>query len=255
MVELFLKEKGEEFSVRTLAVKEGSIVRRFLALSTAFVFVVAFWAVGQETKDSPKAAATRKKLQQKLSVDYDETPLREVKDDLNEQVKGIGVRLDTKGGVSANIKITFKAKNMTLAEIFDGLFKKNGLGYVVISEPGAYDGTILIKQGKQRGYETGQEPAKAAVKEKDATDDEKPAEKTKTKGKTATKDKTADKDTPPDDGEKAEKDAARKLDFAKAFVKDGKKAKAKERLQEIVDKYPKTKAAEEAKELLKKLDK
>jgi FimV-like protein len=233
-------------------------MRRLLTISTLLVFAAAFMAVGQEKKDSPKAAATRKKLEQKITVDYDETPLREVVEDLNGQIKGIGLRIDQKGGVSQNIKITYKAKNKTLKEVFAGMFEKNGLGYVVISEPGAYDGTIMIRQGKQRGYEVGEEPA---AEDKAAKNDEKPDAKSKTKGKaepkdkTASKDKTETKDPPADDSDKAEKDAARKLDFAKTFIKDGKKAKAKERLDEIVSKYPSTKAAEEAKELLKKLDK
>jgi autotransporter-associated beta strand protein len=42
---------------------------------------------------------------------------------------------------------------VTLAEVFDGMFKKNGLGYIVISgKNNGYDGSIQIKQGKERGF-------------------------------------------------------------------------------------------------------
>jgi len=53
-------------------------------------------------------------------------------------------------------------------------------------------------------------------------------------------------------GDKDEEDAARKLKFAKSLLEDGKDEKAAERFAEIVKKYPKTKAAAEAKELLQK---
>jgi hypothetical protein len=50
-----------------------------------------------------------------------------------------------------------------------------------------------------------------------------------------------------------EKDASRKLKFAKSFLDDGNKDAARKRLREIVDGYPDTKAGKEAKELLEKL--
>ena len=68
----------------------------------------------------------------------------------------------------------------------------------------------------------------------------------------ATADKTT---TKPDDDKttKTEKEAAHKLKLAKMLVDDGLQEKARTRLKELVDAYPKTKAAEEAKELLGKL--
>ena len=47
-----------------------------------------------------------------------------------------------------------------------------------------------------------------------------------------------------------EKAAAGKLELIKALVKDGKTERAKERLRELIQAYPNTKAAEEAKKLL-----
>jgi S1-C subfamily serine protease len=55
-----------------------------------------------------------------------------------------------------------------------------------------------------------------------------------------------------DQTEKDERAARAKLEFAQQFVRD-RPEKAKERLQEIIKTYPKTKAAQEAKDLLAKL--
>ena len=235
---------------------------RFLIISTVFtVLGTTLLGVAQDSKDTPKAAVTRKKLKQKVTVDYADEPIRQVAEDLMDKIRGIGILIDSKGGVSGNIKINYKAEDKPLEEVFDGMFKKNGLGYVVISKAGnAYDGNVLIKQGPERGYEKGQEPDVSSSQDKDKANTQKPGAKDKGKDKSAAKDKSTDKnkptasDKPALEGDKAEQDAARKLKFAKTFVDDGKKAIAKERLQEIVSKYSKTKAADEARELLKKLD-
>ena len=54
---------------------------------------------------------------------------------------------------------------------------------------------------------------------------------------------------------KAERDASSKLKLARILAEDGLVDKAKPRLQEIVDSFPQTKAAEEARQLLEKLNK
>jgi hypothetical protein len=51
----------------------------------------------------------------------------------------------------------------------------------------------------------------------------------------------------------AEKAAAQKLEFARSLLRDGKAEKAKERLRELVQAYPDTKAAEEAAKVLEGL--
>ena len=69
--------------------------------------------------------------------------------------------------------------------------------------------------------------------------------------------KTADaaaKTTDASDAEKQEKAAEQKLQFAKDLIKD-RPSVARNRLEEIVRNYSKTKAAEEAKELLTKMKK
>jgi hypothetical protein len=52
---------------------------------------------------------------------------------------------------------------------------------------------------------------------------------------------------------KKERDAARQLKYIKEFVSDGKKDLARSHCHEIIEKFPGTKAANEAKELLEKL--
>jgi autotransporter-associated beta strand protein len=104
--------------------------------------------------DTPKAAATRKLLKTKITVNFKETRLEDAIEEIKEDhVKGINIRLDTKGGVSRNQTINYKGTMVTLEDALDEMFKKNGLGYVVISgKNNAYDGSILIKQGKERGF-------------------------------------------------------------------------------------------------------
>jgi S1-C subfamily serine protease len=58
-----------------------------------------------------------------------------------------------------------------------------------------------------------------------------------------------------DRGVRAERDAARKLRLAKILAGDGLQDKATARYQEIVDSFPNTKAAEEARQLLEKVKK
>ena len=111
-----------------------------------------------DEKDTPKAAVARKLLKTKVSVEYKDTTLRDIVDDIKDQIKDktkktLGVRLDNKGGVSNNTKFTYKADDKPLEQVLDEMFKKNDMGYYVISQRGnAYDGTLLIVKGKARGY-------------------------------------------------------------------------------------------------------
>lgn len=131
---------------------------RAAALSIAiasFVFLAGVSeAQGQKTGDklTDKARKSKEALKTKVSVDFTDTILKEAVAELKEQVKGVFIQLDTKGGVSQNGKLTYTGKDVTLEEALDGMFKKNGLGYVIISnKKDAYDGAILVKQGKDRG--------------------------------------------------------------------------------------------------------
>src|SRR5262249_50824904 len=123
----------------------------------------------------------------------------------------------------------------------------------------AYDGRITIKVGKERGYPEGQEPAKTPpAKDKPDAPKDKPDAKDKPDPSKDKPDAKAKPDAPkdkPDDPDQAERDAARKLKFAKDLLDEGKGDKAKERLQDIIKDFPKTKAAEEAQKLLDKINK
>jgi hypothetical protein len=217
------------------------MVRRLLVTTAVFALLVpAAGAQGTKKdsttktkKDSPAAAATRKKLDMKVTVDFNETPLKEATEELKRQVENLSIWIDNAGGVSNNTAITCKATDKPLKEVLDEMFQKNDLGYVIgQGEKGneRYDGWLIIKKGKFRG---------------DAVEP-----KTAAKPKEPDKEKTEPK--PESKEEKAEKDAASRLRVAKKLAADGLTEKAKERYKEIVEKYPNTKAGKEAKALLEK---
>lgn len=111
-------------------------------------------SVAQETatKAIPAAKKTQELLKANVSVDFEDTILKEAIQELKDQVKGLVILIDTKGGVSQNGKLTFKAKDAPVTEVLDGMLKKNGLGYVIINNTkDAYPGAVMIKQGKERG--------------------------------------------------------------------------------------------------------
>jgi hypothetical protein len=204
--------------------------------------VVAVAALSAADKDTTLAANTRaKKLTAKVTLDAKDQFLKEVFADVSKQLEDSGagslsVRYDL--GVSMNQRVTFAAADTPLSDVLDGLLKKNGLGYVVISRQGdRYDGWLLIKQGNERGYAGGDEP-----KDKAAKPDAKVAAKEK------------EKEAPAAGDEAAEKAASNKLTLAMSLLKDGKTDKAKQRLKDIVDAYPNTKAAVEARKQLEKLN-
>jgi hypothetical protein len=152
----------------------GTTVRRLLVLTAFAAVALPGLSAADKPDDTPAAAKTRMLLQTKINADYSNTSLRDVKDDLEDQVKGLKILIDAKGGVSGNQTITFKAKDITVADALDQMFAKNGLGYIVISQKGdAYDGLVKIKQGKERGY-----PLDDASKDKPA-DKDKPKDKDK----------------------------------------------------------------------------
>jgi hypothetical protein len=218
-----------------------------LILPTAVLILFATSASAAD-KDTRAAAVTRgKKLQAKVSVEFADTSLKEALAELKTQIEAAGQtiswRLDT--GVSMNLKVMYSGKDVTVAEALDGMFAKNGLGYVVISKEGdRLDGFVLIKAGKERGFPEGTATA-AAPKEA-------PAAKAVDK-KPAMKDKPAPK--PEETGDKAEQLATGKLKLARQLEEAGKTDKARERYQDIIKQYPSTKAAEEARDLLEKLKK
>jgi FimV-like protein len=202
------------------------------------ITALALWASAAD-KDTPAAANTRKKLQLKVSVDFKDETFGEIIKEIKKLVEDAGggaLSTVNDTGVSNNTKYSYAGNDQTVAEVLDGILKKNNLGYVVVSKQGdRYDGWLKFKVGSERGYPAGEEP------------------KTKTPPKGTDKPKDTPAEKSPTDDDKAEKTAATKLDLARELIKDGKKDRAKERLKEIIEQFPKTKAADAAKKELEKL--
>ena len=127
-------------------------MRLFLAAFGLLAAAAAF-AADEKPKDTPAAAKTRKLLKTKIEADYKDTRFADVMDDVKDQVKGLSIRWDTKA-VSNNTAVTYKAKDkQPVEEVLDAIFKKLGYGYYVISKKGdAYDGSVFVRPGKERGY-------------------------------------------------------------------------------------------------------
>src|SRR5439155_22031550 len=131
-------------------------------LWTATIFSLTLSSALAVEKDTPAAAATRKKLQAKISVDYKDVSLKEIMEDVKQKVNDatgseLSIYMDNQGGVSNNSTLSYSARDKTVAEVLDGMFKNNDLGYIVISKEyktykGRYDGWLLIVKGKERGY-------------------------------------------------------------------------------------------------------
>jgi hypothetical protein len=248
------------------------IMRRFLVL-TIFVSIAGFVAIAADKDaDTPAASATRKKLKTKVTVNFNDVSFSAVIEELHDQADNLSIRPDTKGGVSQNQKITYKGKDKTVAEVLDDICSKYDMGYYVISQQkNAYDGSVWITRNKkERGYPEGMEPEKAVSSEKDTKDKDLSKDKNKNpaKDKSPSKDKAANKDKseekpknekpaketePEDEVQKAERQAALKLAAIKGVIEDGKPGRAIELCEELLKKFPGTKAAKQTKELLEKL--
>jgi hypothetical protein len=224
-------------------------VYRYLTLPLAVALFLPGLAAADDT---PKAAATRKKLDKKVTVEYKDTLFRDVMDDLKDQAD-VTFLPDTKNGVNLNLKVTYKAKDKSLEDVLNAVSDKAETGWYIISNKvDGYDGSIRITRSKERGYKAGTEPDKTASAPKEKPDKTKPATKEPAeKPKPAAKDNPDKTTKPEEDADETERVAGRRLKLAKELQDDGKAEKAHDVLQEIVKKYPKTKAAEEAQKLLK----
>jgi hypothetical protein len=134
---------------------KGELIMRTL-LSCAVVVALACVAVagGDKSDDTPKAAKTRKLLKTKIKeIEWKDTRFEECMNELKEEVKGLSIIYGA--GISRNRMITYKVKDRTVEQILDEVCKKvGGIGYVVISKKGnAYDGSVQMRQGDERGFE------------------------------------------------------------------------------------------------------
>ena len=112
-------------------------------------------AEGEKSDDTPAAAKTRKLLKKKISVEFKNTRFEDLMTEIKDEVKGLSIRWDSKGGVSSNKTFTYKAKDQTVEEILNGICKEAGdLGWYVTSKKGnAYDGSVFIRKSDERGVE------------------------------------------------------------------------------------------------------
>lgn len=102
---------------------------------------------------TPAAAKTKDLLKTKVTLNFKDTRLGDIVEELKEEhVKGLRIRLDSKGGVSQNRKFSLSCKETPLQEALEKMISKEGLGWVIISnKANAYDGALLIKVGTEKG--------------------------------------------------------------------------------------------------------
>jgi hypothetical protein len=205
--------------------------------------------------ESPRVKATREKmLPSKLKLDIDKKMLRAIiTDDLPAAVKEatmLTLRIEPAPGSGVTLTSSFELKGeMTLEEALNKLCEDKSWGwYVNVGKPGDQkDGAIFLTTNpKERGYKEGTGPAAAKGKEVAKKDEP----KAKDKGKEPEKTKEE-----PKGGGDAERAASDLL--TKARIQNNLKQadKAKATLNEILEKYPDTKAAADAKKLLEKIGK
>jgi hypothetical protein len=122
-------------------------------------------------QDSQAATATRKAMQQKLTLSVKEIGLKAfLEGDLNGELdKQLRYKIENNTGVSNNMKVSFTGKDVTVEKLLNELADKYDFGYYVMSNPSnnKEDGKIVIRKnskGKERGYELGKEPKKDAEK-------------------------------------------------------------------------------------------
>ena len=130
------------------------MLRTWIAGIVLVSFVAGLGA--QEKKSEPPIIAkTRKKLDTKITVNFNDEKLKDVVSELEKEAE-VKFRLDTKGGVSGNMSFTYKAEEKPLKDILNEMFKGRGLGYMIHRKQNnndRYEGYIDIVQVDQRGEE------------------------------------------------------------------------------------------------------
>ena len=136
-------------------------MRRFVFVTLLAVFVAPLLVCADDVpKDSAAAAKTRQKLQKKVTVNFKDTMLKEIVDELKDQTggdqDGVKFQIDTKSGVSQNAKFTYKAKDKPAADVLTDILQMRKWGWYIISkEKDAYDGLVRVRVSEEKGYEQG----------------------------------------------------------------------------------------------------
>ncbi|HJZ91933.1 MAG TPA: tetratricopeptide repeat protein [Gemmataceae bacterium] len=227
-------------------------MRRLLAgfVLAAIAFCLAFTTSltpAADPPDNPRVKATREKmLPAKLKLDIDKKMLRAIiSDDLPAAVKeatGLTLKIDPdpKGVTLTSSFGPFKGE-MTLEEVLNKICEEKSWGWYVNVGPATdqKNGAIFLTTNpKERGYKEGTGPGGKEVAKK-----EEPKAKDKAKEKPKDEPKVGD----------ADRAAADLLTKAKLQLNLKQPEKAKATLNEIIEKYPDTKSATEAKKLLEKI--
>jgi hypothetical protein len=199
-------------------------MRLFLTAAAALFFVLP--ARAQQPKDTRLAEFTRERyLKVKVTVEAKDVMLRELLKEFAAQVSmdkefDHPVMWTYSESAIGDKKLSYTCTDKPIEDALKELAEKEMFGWFVISKDDHIrDGWVRITAGKERGFGSlGAAPAP----------------------------KTEDDD---------ETKAAARLAIAKEHIDKGRNASAKAVLSSLADKFPKTKAAAEAKTLLEKLDK
>ena len=136
---------------------------RLLKLAAALAVVVGCVGIVL-AQESTAAKTTRKKLQQKITVEFKEERTKDVIESVIGEIdKAPKVRIDNASGVSNNTKLSYKAKDKTVEQVLNEICDKLDCGWYVVSNAAnnKVDGSVVIRKstkGKERGYEAGKEP-------------------------------------------------------------------------------------------------
>lgn len=137
------------------------MMRRW-SLVTGLVIAMSLAGVAA-AQESTAAKATRKKLQQKVSLDLKEVGLKAFLEEINNEVdKAIKFKIDNTSGISNNMKVGFKGKGVTVEKVLNAIADKYDFGWIVVSNASnnTIDGRVLLRKAKEkeRGYEAGKGP-------------------------------------------------------------------------------------------------
>ena len=141
---------------------------RRLLIAGVLTLLAGACASRAAAQESKAAAATRKNLQQKLTLSVKEVGLKNfLETDLNGELeKPIRFQFDNASGISNNMKVSFSGKNVTVEKVLNELADKYDFGYYVVSNKAnnKVDGKVVIRKykEKERGYQAGKEPKKGA---------------------------------------------------------------------------------------------
>ena len=215
-------------------------------LSLAAAAVITFTALAPIRAADPESARVKtireKVLPHKLKLDIDKKMLRPIiTDDLPAAIKeatGVTVKIQPAPGQGVTLTSSFELKGeMTVADALDKLCADKSWGwYVHVGKAGDQkDGEILLTtNSKEHGYKEGTGPGGKATAKKDEPK-ARPTDEPKTGG--------------------GDREAAELLTRAKFQINTKQSDKAKDTLNQIIEKYPDTKQAADAKKLLEKLGK